>query len=138
EYGEAFLPYAESALNILSQGSVHLTNMKSPATGNINLGYIYSVSFDAIPYLIDKFYTYQDNSNIHFSFQVNMTNTLVEKLIDGTLDVVMAPLTETVNECIESIPVFKQELYLVVYNDHPLAKLPSVTIDDFKNEKFIM
>lgn len=138
EYGDAFLPYAESALNILSQGEMQLTNMRAPSNGYINLGYIYSVSFDAIPYLMDKFYIYQGNRNIHFNFQVNMTNLLIEKLLDGTLDVVMAPLPETVDEHIEFIPVFKQELYLVVYNDHPLAKHKSVTIEDFKNEKFIM
>ncbi|MDY0235795.1 MAG: LysR family transcriptional regulator [Gudongella sp.] len=138
EYGEAFLPYVESALNILQQGEVQLANMKSPLSSNINLGYIYSVSFDAIPYLIDNFYTYQGNNNIHFSFQVSMTNTLIEKLIDGSLDVVMTPLPEVVNECIESIPVFKQELFLVVYNDHPLANKNSVNVEDLKNEKFIM
>ena len=138
EYGEAFLPYAESALNILAQGETQLANMCSPSSGNINLGYIYSVSFDAIPYLIDKFYTYQGNRNIHFNLQINMTDILVEKLIDGSIDVVMAPLPKVANECIESIPMFKQELFLVVYNDHPLANRKFITIDDLRNEKFVM
>ena len=138
EYGEAFLPYAESALNILAQGEMQLINMSAPSNGHINLGYIYSVSFDAIPYLMDKFYIYQGNSNIHFNFQVNMTNLLIESVLDGTLDVVMAPLPEIVNEHIEFMPVFKQELYLVVYNDHPLANRKFVTAKDFRNEKFIM
>jgi DNA-binding transcriptional LysR family regulator len=138
EYGEAFLPYAESALNILIQGESQLNRMYNPSGGNINLGYIYSVSFDAIPRLIDDFYVYQGNRNINFNFQVNTTNLLIKKLIEGALDLVMAPSTEIVSGCIESIPVFEQELYLVVYNNHPLASHTSVTIDDFKNEKFIM
>ena len=138
EYGEAFLPYAESALNILIQGEAQLNRMNKPYGGNINLGYIYSVSFDEIPHLIDDFYACQGNRNINFSFQVNMTNLLIRKLIEGTLDVVMAPSTEIVNECIDFIPLFEQELFLVVYNNHPLAGRTSVTIDDFKNEKFIM
>lgn len=138
EYGEAFLPYAESALNILVQGEAQLNKMYYPSNGNINLGYIYSVSFDAIPQLIDEFYIYRGNRNISFSFQVNITEFLMKKLIEGSLDVVMAPCSGVVNECIESIPLFEQELYLVVYNSHPLAKYTSVTIDDFKNERFIM
>ncbi|NLY36235.1 MAG: LysR family transcriptional regulator [Tissierellia bacterium] len=137
EYGEAFLPYVESALNILQQGEAQLVTMKNPSSGNINLGYIYSVSFDAIPYLIDQFYTYQGNNNIHFNFQVNITNTLIEKLLDGRLDVILAPLPEVANENIESIPFFKQELFLVVYNDHPLAIKKSVKPEDIGNEKFI-
>ncbi|MEA4847425.1 MAG: LysR family transcriptional regulator [Clostridiaceae bacterium] len=138
EYGEAFLPYAESALSILVQGEAQLNKMHNPSNGNINLGYIYTVSFDAIPQLIDEFYIYRGNRNINFSFQVNMTNLLIKKLIEGSLDVVMAPSTVIVSECIGSIPVFEQELYLVVYNNHPLVRHTSVTIDDFKNERLIM
>ncbi|HOC08996.1 MAG TPA: LysR substrate-binding domain-containing protein, partial [Bacillota bacterium] len=63
---------------------------------------------------------------------------LIEKLIEGSVDVVIAPFTEAVSECISSIPLFEQELYLVVYKDHPLSRYTAVTIDDFKNEKFIM
>ncbi|MDW7670615.1 MAG: LysR family transcriptional regulator [Bacillota bacterium] len=138
EFGEAFLPYVESALGILDQGEAQLAIMNQPTEGIINLGYIYSVSFDAIPHLIDEFYIHQGNRNIHFTFQVNMTNTLIEKLMDCTLDVVMAPQPEVVAEGIEAIPVFQQELYLMVYNDHPLATRTSVTFDDFKDEKFVM
>mgnify|MGYP001194034788 CR=1 FL=1 len=138
EYGEAFLPYAESALNILIQGKAQINKMYNPSGGNINLGYIYTVSFDAIPSLIDEFYIYRGNRNISFSFQVNMTDLLIKRLIEGSLDVVIAPATVVANECIESIPLFEQELFLVVYNNHPLASRTSVTIEDFKNEKFIM
>ena len=138
EYGEAFLPYAESALNILAQGEAQLNRMSNPSNGNITLGYIYSVSFDAIPQLIDEYYAYRGNRNISFSFQVNITDLLIEKLIEGSVDVVIAPFTEAVSECISSIPLFEQELYLVVYKDHPLSRYTAVTIDDFKNEKFIM
>lgn len=138
EYGEAFLPYAESALNILSQGEQHLSKMLNPTAGIINLGYIYSVSFDAIPSLIDEFYISQGNRNIHFNFQVNMTHVLIDKLLDESLDVVLAPLPISANENIEALPIFNQELYLVVYNDHPLAHNATITIDDFKNEKLVM
>lgn len=138
EYGEAFLPYAESALNILAQGEAQLNRMNNPSNGNITLGYIYSVSFDAIPQLVDEYYSYRGNRNISFSFQVNITDLLIEKLIEGSVDVVIAPSTEAVSECVSSIPLFEQELYLVVYKNHPLSKYTAVTIDDFKNEKFIM
>lgn len=138
EYGEAFLPYAESALNILLQGESQVNKMYNPSGGNINLGYIYTVSFDAIPKLIDEFYIYRGNRNISFSFQVNMRDLLIKKLIEGSLDIAIAPSTELSNECIESIPLFEQELFLVVYNNHPLANRTSVTLDDFKNERFIM
>ena len=94
EYGEAFLPYAESALNILAQGEAQLNRMQNPSSTNISLGYIYTVSFDAIPQLIDDFYIYKGNRNISFSFQVNITDLLIKKLLEGSLDIVIAPCSE--------------------------------------------
>ncbi len=138
EYGEAFLPYAESALNILAQGEQNLKKMINPAAGIINFGYIYTVSFDAVPSLIDEFYEDQGNRAIHFNFLVDKTQSLIDKLLDGSLDVVLAPLPETVNENIDSLPIFDQELYFVVFNDHPLADKKLISPEDFKNEKFVM
>lgn len=138
EYGEAFLPYAESALNILNQGEVQLSKMLTPSKGNINLGYIYTVSFDAIPHLIDNFYDYLGNRSIDFNFQVNMTNMLIKELTQGHLDIVMAPNTKISDEYIKSIPVFEQELYLIVYKDHPLVNHTTITGNDIRNEKFVM
>ncbi|NLN49567.1 MAG: LysR family transcriptional regulator [Clostridiales bacterium] len=138
EYGKAFLPYAESALNILSQGEMQLDKMHNPSTGNISLGYIYTVSFDSIPQLIEEFYNYMGNRNINFSFQVNMTNLLIKKLLEGKLDVVMAPYTETANEPIKAIPIFEQELYLIVYNSHSLSSRTSISVEELRDEKFIM
>ena len=138
EYGKAFLPYAESALNILSQGEMQLDKMHNPSTGNISLGYIYTVSFDSIPQLIEEFYNYIGNRNINFSFQVNMTNLLIKKLLEGKLDVVMAPYTETANEPIKAIPIFEQELYLIVYNSHSLSSRASISVEELRDEKFIM
>lgn len=138
QYGEVFQTYVESAMQILSQGEQQLRNMANPNGGNINLGYIYSVSFDAIPKLIDEFYVNQGDRSTNFSFQVNMTNLLIESLAQGNLDVVLAPLPESVPDFIQSVPILEQELFLLVYNGHPLAHREYVTIEDFKDEKFVM
>ena len=54
KYGEEFLPYAKRALAELSEGTEHLREMKVPASGGINMGYIYSVSFSALPEFVNK------------------------------------------------------------------------------------
>lgn len=138
EIGEAFLPYAESALSILEQGEQAVEMMLNQTGGNISLGYIYTVSFDVIPKLIDDFYLYRGDRNIHFSLQVGMTDMLIDNLTKGNIDAVVAPLPETRNEAIESLPIFKQDLFLMVFNEHPLATKEFVTIDDLRNEKIIM
>lgn len=136
--GEAFLPYAESALSILEQGEQQIQRMLTETGGNISLGYIYSVSFDVIPKLIDDFYLHRGDRNIHFILQVNMTDSLIDQLIENKVDALVAPLPEVANDAIESIPIFRQTLYLMVYNDHPLANRQSVSIKDLSDEKMIM
>lgn len=137
-YGEAFLPYAESALSILAQGQTHLANMVLPGAGNINLGYIYSVSFDVIPQLIDDFYNHQGNRKIHFNFLVDKTNILLDKLLEGSLDLVVGPHSELHNDAIEVIPIARQDLFLMVYNDHPLAAKEEVRFEEFKEDPLVM
>ncbi|MBP2026507.1 DNA-binding transcriptional LysR family regulator [Acetoanaerobium pronyense] len=138
EYGEVFQTYVESSLQILAQGEQQIKNMINPQIKNINLGYIYSVSFDVVPKLIDEFYISQGDRKINFSFQVNMTNSLIEELEKGTLDVILSPPPDVSYDFIDSIPILEQELFLLVYEGHTLANKPSVTADDFKNEKFVM
>ncbi|MDO4711047.1 MAG: LysR family transcriptional regulator [Peptostreptococcaceae bacterium] len=138
EYGEAFLPYAESAIHILSQGTNQIKNMTSPTGGVINLGYIYSVSFDIMPQIIDKFYNYTGNRNIHFNFQVDMTQSLMRSLNDGILDAVIAPKPLTSDTSIDYVPVSEQELYLLTYNDHPLASKNFILPKDLQEERLIM
>lgn len=135
KYGAAFLPYAKNALAELSKGEATLLQIADPTIGNINFGYIYSVSFDMMPSLIEKFYEHQGNRNISFNFHQGTTSTLQAQLIDGSLDLILT--TRSDNESVESLPVFEQELFLVVSDKHPLARRSSVTLDDIREEHYI-
>lgn len=138
EIGESFLPYVESSLNILEQGHLHIEQLIRPTQGHINLGYIYSVSFDVIPRLIEEFYESQGDRNINFNLQVNMTGALIDKLLKGVIDAAVSPLPEATDESIGAIPFFNQELFLMVPHNHPLCERDSVEITDFASERFIM
>lgn len=135
KYGAAFLPYAKNALHELSNGEAVLCQMADPTVGSIDLGYIYSVSFDFLPQVVEKFYLHQGNHNISFSFTVGMTQLLMERLMEGSLDFIFT--TRPDNPLVESLPVFEQELFLVVPKHHPLAAREAVSLSEVKDEKFI-
>ncbi len=137
-YGEAFLPYVESALNILDQGRSHLENMINPSADIISLGYIYSVSFDVVPGIIDAFYSHQGNKNIKFNFLVDKANYLIDKLLDGSLDLVISSHSELKSEDIEVLPITRQMLYLMVNNSHPLSSKEEVSFEDFADSPLVM
>ena len=135
KYGEEFLPYAKRALAELSEGTEHLREMKVPASGGINMGYIYSVSFSALPEFVNKFYMHQGNEQIAFRFRQGKAGELIELLINGSLDLLIAGKPELAS--IDYIPIYRQELFLIVPSTHRLADAESVTLSDIAGEYFI-
>lgn len=135
KFGAAFLPYAKNALDELSKGEAELLRMSSPTGGNINLGYIYSVGSSTMPKLVENFYMYQGNRQITFCFQQSMTEVLIERLLEGSLDLLLSSSPE--NDKISAMPFYQQELFLVVSNKHPLAEKKEATLEDLAGEKLI-
>lgn len=138
KYGEAFLPFAQSVLRELSEGMNRLNELKQPAAGIVNLGYIYSVSFSVLPEFVNKFYDYQGSHQIGFRFQQGMAGELLEQLFNGSLDILIAGMTDQPDiESIEFLPIYRQELFLAVPPNHPLASRTSVALGDLAGENFI-
>ena len=135
QYGAAFLPYAKNALEQLSKGEEVVKRISDSTSGSINFGYIHSVSFNIMPMLIDRFYEHLGNQSITFNLHQGTTNALHEQLSDGTIDLALTAKFE--GEGIESVPVFNQELFLVVPDRHRLAGMESVSLDEIRGERII-
>jgi len=135
QYGEAFLPYAKNALDTLAQGQTKILKMSSPLEGNINFGYIYSVSSE-LPSLVESFRVQEEAQSVSIFFQQSTMDLLLDKLLNGTLDLLLAVKPDI--DGIDYVPIYQQELYLIVFPDHPLASKTVVTLDDIRDEKFIL
>lgn len=138
KYGEAFLPYAKRALSELSDGIDRINSLNRPETGIVSLGYINSISFTVLPEFVNKFYAEQDSQQIAFRFRQGMAGELIEQLLNGDLDLLIAGVTGKPDiASIEYLPIYSQDLYLVVPEKHPLAKRLSVDLSDLAGENFI-
>ncbi|MBR0308906.1 MAG: LysR family transcriptional regulator [Mogibacterium sp.] len=135
KYGAEFLPYAKRALGEVSQGLGRLQELKLPSAGIINLGYIYSVSFSVLPEFVNKYYISQGSEQNAFRFHQGMAGALMEKLLNGSMDLLIAGETDI--SSVESIPIYRQELVLAVPASHRLAKRTSVSLSDLSEENFI-
>lgn len=135
KYGEEFLPYAKRALAELSEGTEHLREMKVPSSGEISMGYLYSVSFSALPDFVNRFCRHQGNEQTAFRFRQGKAGDLIEQLLNGSLDFLIAERPDMAS--IDCIPVYRQELYLIVPATHRLADADSVTLADIEGERFI-
>lgn len=135
KYGESFLPYVKQIFSTLNEAKAHLYEMLDASTGKVNLGYIYSISFDYVPRMLELFYADQGNSQITFEFFQGLHYTLIEKLKSGSVDLLLSANPD--DRTIEGVPVFKQELFVVVPEGHRLAGKEVVSLDDVKGEPLI-
>ena len=135
KYGEEFLPYAKRALAEISEGTEHLREMRLPSMAGISMGYIYSVSFAVLPEFVNKFYMHQGSDRIAFRFRQGKAGELTEQLLNGTLDFLIAGKPDMTS--IDHLPIYRQELFLIVPATHRLADAESVMLSDISGENFI-
>jgi len=134
-YGIVFLEYVNQALDTLDKSLEHLHAMQSGESGEVSIGYIYSISTSLIPQIVDKFKQLKENEHINFNFVQSVHSDLVEKLKNGDLDLIISSGPE---DGLVSVPLAEQELYLIVANSHPLAKLKTVNFKDIAHEPFVL
>mgnify|MGYP001090891005 CR=1 FL=1 len=135
-YGALLLPFVETSLKSLSDGENELKNLFNPLSGNITIGFFFCISFSMIPYVFRKFNNEYPTNQIQIEFDVNHYWTDLEgKLIQGSYDIVISAAPEMKN-C-KSIPVAKQELFLILPNTHPLAARNSIKLEELQKEIFI-
>ena len=134
-YGAEFLPYAKRALSELSKGQERLKELRAPSAGIINLGYIYSVSFSVLPTFVDRFYAHYGSRQTAFRFHQGMAGVLIEQLLNGSLDLLIAGKPDI--DSINYLPIASQELFLAVPASHRLASREAVTLSEIRDEQFI-
>ena len=132
--GEVFLTYVEDSLDRLEEG-VNVVKRLNPLTGAVNLGYIYSLSTSFMPEMLLRFYADQNNKNITFRFTQDVNSAIMDALNDGSIDLAICPKP---GRDVVSIPIYKQELFVILPKSHPLAQKKEVGIEEIKDESFVL
>lgn len=135
EYGEYFLPYVEKALDLLSQGTEKLKMLANKDGKTVRLGYFYSISTDFIPAMINELYKQENFQDIVFDFSQDLSGKLLQQIISQELDLAFSMHTGA-GVC--SVPLFYQQLYLVLPHNHPLAGKAHIRTEDFVREPIIV
>lgn len=134
-YGDFFLPYVENALSTLSDGTEALKQLAGTSYQIVRLGYLHSISASLIPQLIKELYAQEKNAKLRFQFTEAGSLDIFNRLKRGELDLGFCMHRD---ETIESVPILRQQLYLIVPKNHPLAERNSATLDDFRDEPIVL
>jgi LysR family hydrogen peroxide-inducible transcriptional activator len=129
---------AERARQILSQVDELRATAKAakdPFSGEIRLGIFPTLAPylfpHIIPYLSKKF------PKLYFYLVEEKSEVLVEKLKAGLIHAAILALP-VVDPGLSAAPLFDEEFLLTVSHSHPLAKLKSVTQDDFDSNTLLL
>ena len=135
EEGELVYAYAQRVLNYFTSETEALKEHFKGVGGSLSVG----VPPTAGPaYFYSRIYAFrQEYPNVKLSIEETPSNTLIEKMEIGQIDmgIVLEPFE---NENYIKKPVYRSEIVICVAQNHSLAQKESVRLSELKNESFLM
>lgn len=123
-FGEQFLRSVENSLKTLDDG-IDFLQRTARGEGVIRLGLVRPLGVDLIPSLARHFLTLHPDRDIHFSFQTDVTQNLVNDLNAHHYDLIFCSHPQKENG-LTSQTVHREKLVLIVPQNHELARFDSV------------
>ncbi|MGT2910735.1 LysR family transcriptional regulator [Streptococcus cameli] len=128
--GKEFYTTVQSSLAILDKGIERLQK-KHANKPVIHLTLLRVLGRKAVPNLVREYMEHFPKANVHFDFHNDsgMSVDMLEGLITDQYDVAFCSKMDHY-PTISFIPIFVQDMVLVVPKHHPLSELDNVTIQD--------
>lgn len=131
KYGRIFLEYVEKILDELENAEKKMKQLASSSEGHIDIAYISPLAQHYIPETVRSFLNLEQNKNVTFTFQQGFTTEMVEGLKKDKYDLIFASFAENEPD-ITFIPIIKQELFVIVPFEHPLAQYDGIDLIDIE------
>lgn len=126
--GSQFLAYVEKSLGALDEGILNMRHI-AMGEGMIELGFLRTLGVEFIPEMARRFLDSQKEKTICFKFHTGITASLIDGLKNEKYDIVFC--TKRENEPnIEFIPVSRQDLVVIVPQNHPLSKRYTISLEE--------
>jgi LysR family transcriptional regulator for metE and metH len=133
--GTRFLQSAEKILAEIKSLEEDISNFKSGKTGRINISIQSYTAYHWLPAIIKNFREASPDINIHIVSEASKRP--LEYLVRGDVDLALVR-TQMTNTLIQYEPVLKDQLMVVLSNQHALAQKKVFDIADFEGNELIM
>lgn len=140
--GEALLVRAERILAEVEWAQMEMQEYTGLARGRVVIGALQSLEAFRFPALLSRFHTRYPG--IEIVLREEATERLLELLNTGQLDLTIIQIMddswplELTTSSIVTERLLTEELVLVVAPDHALAHHQNVTVEELRNEPFVM
>lgn len=128
KYGQLFLPYVKNALDELEKGKRTLKSIIDPASGTIELAFIYTMGASFVPKMVGLFSAQSAYQKIKFNFHQGTTHDILTKIVNETCDLAICSYVPGQPE-IDFLPLYEEELVVITAINHPLAKFEEISLE---------
>jgi DNA-binding transcriptional LysR family regulator len=132
--GELVYDYARRILALRDQAQNVVSELRLVQRGRVRIGANESTSLYLLPHLILDFR--EQHPNVKVEIYRHVSERLPREVLDRNVDFALLAY-EPVDSDLESFPILQDELVLILYPDHPLAKRESLSIKELGKESFL-
>jgi len=126
QFGEIFFRHADRALQEITAAQKEINDLIDPDRGVISLAFLHSLGPHLIPDLLGKFR--QQFPNIQFKLYQNSSHLIHAQLRTGQIDLCLSSSPLELEPGIEWLPLYTEELFIVVPTSHRLAGQGSINL----------
>src|SRR6266404_5239414 len=134
EVGELVYDYAKRILSLRDQTVNAVSELKTLQRGRVRIGANESTSLYLLPHLILDYRALYPNIMVEI-FR-HASERLTREVLDRNVDFALLAF-EPVDSDLESFPVLRDQLVLIMHPEHHMANLQSVTVEELGNEPFL-
>jgi LysR family hydrogen peroxide-inducible transcriptional activator len=135
EAGKCLLEYARKILVQIAEARRCLDDLKHDVAGRLTIGAILTMAPYVLPKLIGKFQARYPK--VELEILEDTTESLALRLEEGTLDIAIMSTCQQ-SSTLEAHPLGKEPLFVLLANQHRLAKKKKISWSDLKSEKFLL
>ncbi|MCI3926224.1 LysR family transcriptional regulator [Paenibacillus sp. TRM 82003] len=134
--GEALLPYARRVAALCRDASSLMSDYRDQRVGTLRLGSSYTPATYWLPEVLSAFR--RERPGVRVQMTVKKAESITELVKSGELD--LGIVSDTVSDDPELIasPLLEDDLLLLFAPDHPLAGKEPLTVDDLRDEPFLL
>ena len=132
--GRAFLPYAERSLDTISTGRRLLSELARGEAGQLALGAAPAVSTYVLPRILTRFRA--THPKVSVAVRTGHSEEVLELVLREQVQIGLG--RELRHPDVEAIPLYEDELVLVVDPNHPFAEQPAIGPDQMTEVQLIL
>ena len=134
DVGQLVYDYAKRILSLRDQALDGVAELKSLKRGRVRIGANESTSHYLLPQIILDYR--KRYPQVKVEIFGHSSDHLSREVLDGKVDFALMAF-DPVDSDLESFPVLKDELVLIMHPNHPLAKRAAVTVEELGKESFV-